>query len=120
RGRHLELDQDRVFVHGFGAFDKHLHIDTPAHLRAEVFQRREGVGDILGGKVYAVTPLDALARLDGQLGAVFIVLVALGQPQQLLVRKGAIKGQWFIDDVWPILVIGAYRIGVPQFIINVL
>ena len=120
RGRNLELYQHRVLIDGLGAFDHLLYIKAPADSRADLSQFVKGKGDILGAKRLPIAPGNALTGDNGQLGAVFVVTIALCQPHDFFVGKGAVEGQRFVHNVGAGLVIGADGIGIPQLIIDVL
>ena len=87
RRRHLELEQRRVGVDHGGRFQHLLDVLAPFDLAAELVQRVERIGDVLGGERLAVAPGDPGARLDRQLLVVGAVVVALGEPHDLLSAK---------------------------------
>src|SRR5581483_4376770 len=59
-------------------------------------------------------------RLDGQLLEVRAVLVALRQPEPLLVGEGAVVGDRLVVHVRAVLVVGADRVRVPELVVDVL
>ena len=97
-------------------FQHFLYVLAPFHLAAELVQRVEGIGDVLGGERLPVAPGDARAGLDRQLLEVGTVLVALRQPHDRLVGEGAVEGERLIDDVAAELRIGADDIWTPKIV----
>jgi hypothetical protein len=92
RRGNLEIDHHGVRIARFRFGDRLLHVDSPAHLGAEIAQRVEGIDDILGAERLAVAPADAGAGLDRQLLEIFRELIALGEPHLGLVGEGAVIG----------------------------
>ena len=110
----LEIDHHSIGIGRRGLIDGLLHIDTPAHLGAEIAQGVEGVGDILGAEWHAVAPSNAGAGLDRQAFEIGRKLVAFGEPHISLVGKRAVIGERLVDQIGAVLVVGADRIRVPQ------
>ena len=92
---------------------------TPHRPSARIAHGVEGVGDVLGAERLAVAPGDAGAGLDGQLGVVGVVLVALGQPGDRLVGEGAVEGERLVEETEAVLVVGADGVAVPELVVDV-
>ena len=73
---HPLFDDTRVAQFG-GMLDEHV----------------DGEDQVPGRERLAIAPLGALANVDGQLGEIVVVLVALCQPENLLVGKGGEEDQ---------------------------
>ena len=118
--RHLELDQRRVRVNDRGQLHHLLDVLTPFDFRAELVERVQRIGDVLGRERLAVAPIDPGAGLDRKLLVVGAVRVALRQPQSLLVGKGAIERERFVDDIPAELWVRADHVGAPELVLGML
>ncbi len=91
-----------------------LHVGAELDGRADFDQLVEGPGNVFRRKGGAVTPGDVRTGFDRELGVIFVVFVALGQPVGERVREGAVDRQWLIHHLYGQLVVGERQVGIPQ------
>ena len=120
RRRNLELDQRRVRIYDRRRFQHLLDVLSPFDLLAELVERVQRIGHVLGRERLAVAPVDPGAGLDGKFLVVVAVRVALRQPKGLLVGKGAIERERLVDDVAAELRVRADHVGAPELVLGML
>ncbi len=111
-------DADGGRIDRGGRVHKGLHVDAPGDGWAELGQRVQGVGNVVGAEGGAVTPGDAVAQLDGELGVVLVELPRLGEPGDGFIGERAIEGEWLEEEAETVLMAGADQIFAPELLID--
>ncbi len=116
RGRGLiEGDMNGQVVDGFGRLDRMLsHRGRAREHRRIVLQHVEGEDHVIGVEGLAVAPFDTFTNVDRQFGEVIVVLIAGGQPGNLLIGEGRVEVERLPQRGAADLMGGAGGIGIAQ------